>query len=270
MPKSGTTWLQRMLDSHPDVSCTGEGHFINGLMPKLKTVLEQHNALLKYKNDVALEHLGTAPMFTPEHLHHLTASAISLLLMSSCRGRTVSAVGEKTPDNLQHFPLLAALFPRARFVTIVRDPRDCAVSAWFHNQRVGSDQMAQKFPDMDVFAGFVTEQWTKCLTYTMNFRKAHAGRLYLLRYEDLIERPEPMLDGLFRFLGVPASPEILRHCAEKGAFETMTGGRPAGQEDRGAFLRRGTPGDWRNHFSADAQANVLRIAGVVMALVGYG
>ena len=27
-PRSGTTWMQHMLDAHPDISCRGEGHFL--------------------------------------------------------------------------------------------------------------------------------------------------------------------------------------------------------------------------------------------------
>ena len=31
--KSGTTWLQLMLDAHPDIACRGEGHLPNMLLP---------------------------------------------------------------------------------------------------------------------------------------------------------------------------------------------------------------------------------------------
>jgi hypothetical protein len=34
-PKSGTTWLQLMLNGHPEISCTGEGHFPDRLLPAL-------------------------------------------------------------------------------------------------------------------------------------------------------------------------------------------------------------------------------------------
>ena len=34
--KSGTTWVQLLLDAHPEVSCNGEGHFLDNLKPALK------------------------------------------------------------------------------------------------------------------------------------------------------------------------------------------------------------------------------------------
>jgi hypothetical protein len=269
MPKSGTTWLQRLLDSHPDVSCTGEGHFPNRLMPSLKKTLEQHNALLKYKSDIALEGLGTAPMFSEDHFHYLTAAAIALFLISSCRGRAVRAIGEKTPDNLVHFPLLASLFPRAKFIAIIRDPRDCAVSAWFHNSRIGAPEFKEKFRSMEQFIDFVVQQWARSTAYALKLRGALGERMFMLRYEDLLADPDPPLQALFQFLGVATSPEILRRCVEKGKFEAMTGGRQSGDEVRGAFLRNGTAGDWRNHLDTAAQARVLKLAGAVMKPLGY-
>jgi hypothetical protein len=269
MPKSGTTWLQRLLDSHPEVSCTGEGHFPNRLMPNLKKALEQHNALLKYKSDVALDGLGTAPMFSEDHLHYLTAAAISLFLIASCRGRAVRAVGEKTPDNLVHFPLLCGLFPRAKFIAIIRDPRDCAVSAWFHNARLGAPEFKEKFKSMNQFIDFVIQQWARSTGYALKLREAMGERMFMLRYEDLLTEPEPPLRALFRFLGVATSPDIVGRCVERGKFEAMTGGRQSGDEVRGAFLRSGTAGDWRNHLDAAAQARVIQLAGPVMKPLGY-
>ena len=34
--KSGTTWLQKLLDGHPEISCNGEGHFVDVLLPQLQ------------------------------------------------------------------------------------------------------------------------------------------------------------------------------------------------------------------------------------------
>ncbi len=35
-PKSGTTWVQRLLDAHPEIVCSGEGHFANKIAPPCK------------------------------------------------------------------------------------------------------------------------------------------------------------------------------------------------------------------------------------------
>jgi len=41
-PKSGTTWLQRVLDAHPQVQCSGEGHFIERFATPLAKVVRDY------------------------------------------------------------------------------------------------------------------------------------------------------------------------------------------------------------------------------------
>jgi hypothetical protein len=49
--RSGTTWLQLLLDAHPLVSCSGEGHFTDVLWMRLKQALEQHDSIIKKHNE---------------------------------------------------------------------------------------------------------------------------------------------------------------------------------------------------------------------------
>ena len=43
-PKSGTTWLQHILDAHPEVTCSGEGHFIQRFSEPMAQVMRDYNA----------------------------------------------------------------------------------------------------------------------------------------------------------------------------------------------------------------------------------
>src|SRR5580658_10414130 len=49
-PKSGTTWLQYLLNAHPEISCGGEGHFPNRLLPMLAKTLQTYNTGINVKN----------------------------------------------------------------------------------------------------------------------------------------------------------------------------------------------------------------------------
>jgi hypothetical protein len=49
--KSGTTWLQLLLDAHPSVSCSGEGHFSTHLWGLLKEALDKHDSVIKTNNE---------------------------------------------------------------------------------------------------------------------------------------------------------------------------------------------------------------------------
>ncbi len=97
--------------------------------------------------------------------------------------------GDKTPAYLTELPLLAALYPRARFVHIVRDPRDCALSsldAW------GSTPVrtAQEWAD-------------RVRTCRAAGARLGPARFHELRYEDLLSDVRGRLGALFEFLGVP-------------------------------------------------------------------
>ncbi len=42
--KSGTTWVQHLLDGHPNVACHGEGHFTDLLLTDLSSLFERYLA----------------------------------------------------------------------------------------------------------------------------------------------------------------------------------------------------------------------------------
>ena len=91
----------------------------------------------------------------------------------------------------------------------------------------------------------------------------------MVRYEDLSEHPQQTLQDLFIFLGVAATPAVVRHCCAQGAFERVSGGRLCGQEDRGSFFRRGLPGDWRNHFTEAHVRRFKESCGDLLVRLGY-
>jgi hypothetical protein len=97
--------------------------------------------------------------------------------------------GDKTPVYMGEVALLAALFPHARFIHIVRDPRDCVLSteeAWGNAPLRTAQQWADR---------------------TRACRGAGlalgADRFVELRYEDLVADVPAQLARLFGFLGVP-------------------------------------------------------------------
>ena len=81
------------------------------------------------------------------------ATSIALLLGRYKDVRERRVVGEKTPNNLLHLTQLDAVFPRAKFVQVIRDGRDCAVSAWFHNQRTNPSELQRRHENVRAFLG---------------------------------------------------------------------------------------------------------------------
>ena len=248
--KSGTTWLQLLLDGHPAVACKGEGHLANHLSWLLAEGLAAHNRLLAHKNATIFRELAGFPLYGGGDLAYLTAAALLLGLSKDGRDAGFAAIGEKTPDNIRHLERLRSLFPRAKFIHLVRDGRDCAVSGWFHNQRSSPEWLGANFPSLACYVDFFAREWAKDLAQASAFADRHAEACVTLRYEDLVADTEAELARVLGFLGVAADAAALAACREAGAFERLTGGRAPGDEDRGSFFRNGVPGDWRRHFDA--------------------
>jgi hypothetical protein len=117
----------------------------NKLLPGLVKTLKTHNATLGSRSHSIFDDRNEQPLLTDRHALYLAATAIFLLLCSAERANLSRIAGDQTPDNVCHFPLLATMFPQAKFIHIVRDARDCAISAWFHKQRVSPRPFSKHF-----------------------------------------------------------------------------------------------------------------------------
>ena len=131
-PRSGTTWLQHMLDAHPDASCQGEGLFAKMLYPLLDGFLDSWRLKLDEKNRAVFAHLAGYALPGQEERHFLAASMILLAFRRQAGGRGCLAYGGETPEKIFFFLKLLALFPKAKFIAIARDPRDVLTSAWHY------------------------------------------------------------------------------------------------------------------------------------------
>src|ERR1700712_5813674 len=141
-PRSGTTWLQQILDSHPDSSCRGEGLFHKHLATSLEAAMAARGEALDAKNSGLFAHSGGYPLPLAEDTEFLLGSAILLALRQQSTGRSCRAIGEKTPENVFFFPRFQRLFPTAKLICIASDPRDVLSSAWhfFHSPVAAEDE----------------------------------------------------------------------------------------------------------------------------------
>lgn len=269
--KSGTSWVQHLLNLHPQVSCGGESHFGDSLFPRLKTALEEHNRHILDKAQNAFRYeVGEQPIvYGSDELLHLFSTAILLLLRADARGKPVLAIGEKTPGNLDAIDMLGNLIPGSKFIQVVRDPRDAAISAWHHNWRMNPPEVNKLAPTLAQFVKVFAERWAASVSLGLGFSAAHPDRYLDIRYGDLLAEPGPTLVRLCRFLGVDDSESVVRGCVEAASFERLSGGRARGQENLGSFFRKGVTGDWTNYLDAETQAHVIEKAGALMARYGF-
>ena len=266
-PRSGTTWVQQILDCHPDVSCRGEGFFANHLAAPLEAMMAERGRVLEGKNTALFRHTGGYTLPVAEDTEHLAGTAILLALARQTEGNPCRAVGEKTPENVFYYERFRQLFPTAKFIGVARDPRDVLTSAWhlFQKAPPGQDEAAAK----TAFLRNALPSLAAGARTMLALAEHYPADCLVLTYEALLQDPAPLVARLFRLLGVPDTPELVAACLARTDFAAATGGRPRGMEERGAFFRKGVAGDWRSTLTAEMNELVLRELGWMYPSFGW-
>ncbi len=303
--KSGTTWLMKTLDSHPEILCQGEGRPFGRdfRRERLKQVRKGYPPTSLYNAIVSAEDLRywiersvwSRHDDPDEHLVNLTRLAIEYFLVQQLSKTGKRLVGDKTvlltPEIVEE---ISTIFPDAKVIHIVRDGRDVVVSTMHHrwNQaedrggttRITPEQAARReayyqdsqsllrmgggiFPEgwLENYAA----KWRANVAKTVKDGPALLGANYAeVRYEDLLERPEEEVGRLLGFLGADASEQTVRRCVSAASFSKLAGGRERGQE-AASFFRKGIAGDWKNVFTKQDKQTFKSIAGDLLVELGY-
>jgi Sulfotransferase family len=158
--------------------------------------------------------------------------------------------------------LMLELYPRAREVMLVRDFRDMIASMFAYNEKRGRQGFRRDrassdrdfiLNDLSVGVGELAVGWTR-----------RSDTAHLLRYEDLVLRPEETLQALLAHLGLDAGP---------GAVEPMLKSllaRDSGSEDhRTVADPRESIGRWRRDLSDEVAAACAEALGRPLEIFGY-
>lgn len=256
--KSGTTFLQQLLDSHPRVNCPSEHHFAT-----LRTVLT--SGLERYRGTLEAFDRNTARQGIRFDLQrHADAAFVTLVRSFATIGAAdgVTHIGLNDNSVAHDVDRLARLFPQARFVGIVRDPRAVAPSLWHHRLRTEEPFRAAP-PERLPFFRAVGKEWARYVQAMERGRAARPKRLLSVRYEDLVGADrDSVLADLLKFLDCPTS-------AEERAAMLAANDFSARKSSGNAFFRAGGKAGWREELTDEEIAAVEQGAGATLTSLGY-
>lgn len=299
--KSGTTWLMRALDEHPEVLCMGEGRFFGKPVPgriEGRSLLESMLSSPELANWVQ-ECVWTRTGSFQDVMERLAGAGVERLLRERAAIEGKRIVGDKTPlyGEAQIVAQISRACPDARVVHLVRDGRDVATSAlhhlWRRADRVGGrlpEEAASKREryragwrpsDESLFPGGHLEtaarEWSAVTGRALRQgRELFGERHIVVRYEDMLGETAPELGRVLRFLGASTDAAVIRRCVERASFQRMAGRagrswrrRERGVEDPTSFFRKGVAGEWRQVYTESDRETFLELAGPLLAELGY-
>ena len=223
-PRSGTTLLEQIVDTHPSVQAMEEP-------PTISTVLRQASALMQsiaqlegsLKGKVGWKSQWQTVMsyiakLTDEQVEALRDTYFKVVAQEVDLKKG-SMLIEKMPLDTVDIGLILRLFPQARFVVSLRHPADCVLSGYMQNFKV-TDAMAN-FLDLDNAASFYKHVMKLLWQYEEVFDLK--GRMHYIRYEDLVMDLEGEARKVLDFLGLPWDDAVLNydeHAKQRGTLAT--------------------------------------------------
>ena len=211
-PRSGTTLLQRMLDHHPQLAVAYDSLFIPPALRDADTSNPRVTPDLveRIRDFHRFARLGlpadTLDRLAPRARRFSDLVALIYSEFAALHGKELG--GEKSPGYVRHMPLLQELFPQARFIHLVRDGRDIALSLADWGKRKSRPKgPARKYRLWAEHPLAVSALWWE---YKVARGQADAAGLregsYIeVRYEQLVAEPEFELRRLASFLELPYS-----------------------------------------------------------------
>jgi len=258
--RSGTTLLRVMLDRNPELAIPDESYFVPLLARRHPGVVDpvafaddlgRLPTLVEWKLSPAAVARRLSPGLT-------TGDAIAAVFAAYAAERGKARWGDKTPLYMQHLPLLERLFPLARFVHLLRDGRDAALSYL----AVPRGIMSEGWGHPRDAAGFAC-QWASEVRSARELGRRVGPERYLeVRYERLVAAPEAVLREICTFGGLGYDATMLGYVGQTESASKVH------QQRLNEAPRVGVR-DWRTEMSPADRREFESIAGSLLSDLGY-
>ena len=206
MPRSGTKLLRSLINNHSQVAITpNESNFIPHLSKLFPEDLNQRPVFEKF-----YDRFCSTTFYRRLSQNHNCISAnnwfdqiedgsfsetIGIFYTAFAHEKGKTVWGDKTPSYINKISLLNKTFANARFIHIIRDVRDYALSinkAWNKNELRAAQRWNDSILECRLQASTVGAQYLEVL------------------YEDLVDTPEKVLIAICDFLQIGYEPEMAR------------------------------------------------------------
>ncbi|HVH75219.1 MAG TPA: sulfotransferase [Stellaceae bacterium] len=266
-PKSGTTWIEILLNHHPDILALGEGEFLGFVQ--------------------ACHYRSTNRWFPPGTAYGQDLEIVHIALLKFLFDLYGSELGcnlviDRTPGNAMRYRRLIAVLPEARLLHCTRHPLDVVVSRLFHERKLLLDGATSELaahqdtieriplsrgtagdltlhleqPDVWALITCILDEWIAAQREAQAVQQTSPDRIEMIRYEAMLSDPFAVCAHILSFLHVRYSPDEVHDLIARSSFESLTS-RRRGEIDNNSFFRSGTPRQYLTSFSREGQRLAL-------------
>lgn len=243
-PRSGTTLTQRVLNAHPMIYGGPEFDFTPEIAALRRRMIE------------SVRSGRIAPHADEATVNAAVAGMLRAIFDARAARAGAGVFSEKTPANVLEFMSLGEMFPEARFIFVLRDPRAVAASM----MRVLRKSLAQGKRPPSFAPSLVGAGESIARYWAAGFAAADAmpERVLTLHYEDLVAEPEATARRMCDFLGLPWDDLMIRpEETPAGEFQSALGDDIYYTRDEIARpIAKADPEGWRRDLT-QAQAEVV-------------
>lgn len=256
--RSGTTMMSKILGKNPAVFSFNELHFFEQLWYPQEHIpdINMQQAITYFSGLISLQREGYLADRNPEqfraeaakHLAELPTTNLNppfvfmnfLRYESALHGKRIPC--EQTPRNLFFIDEILHYYPGAKIICMVRDPRDVLLSQKFKWKRrfLGHHDMPMKEVIRSWFNYHpvtISKLWNSSAKKIISSLDKNEVRL--VKFEELISRPEPVMRDLCSFLGIDFHESMLLIPNEGSSVVADTGSVGIDKTKTGNFLSGG-------------------------------
>lgn len=237
--RSGTTMMLRIFNNHPQLMVLNELHFFEQLWSpedKGKAINKEQAVTIAAKlmhtqrvgymthdqnyNQFQEEAqqlvnvIKKQPLFSEDVFNYFTKNEVAL--------HHKNIVCEKTPQNVFYLKEIFELYPNAKIINMVRDPRAIMLSQknkWNRRNLGGSYMTAREALRLRINYHPITlsKLWNAAINAAKKFKQDN--RVYTVRFEDLLENPQQTLQKICAHIDIVFDNNMLNITQESSSIE---------------------------------------------------
>ena len=199
MPRSGTTLVEQIISSHPDVYGAGELNFLSRLI---------------YKNFFKKDKINFIANFQELNNADLTLVSNAYFGFIKNFGSSKTYITDKALFNFQWIGFIKILFPEAKIINCIRDPKDNCLSIYKNLFENEGHWCYNKKELVDCYKLYIDlmDFWNEKLP----------DEIYNIKYEDLVGNPKNKIKELIAAAGLDWNEKCLKFNENKNAIKTLS------------------------------------------------